>query len=156
MIAVGIDVSKSKSTVAILNSDGTPLARPFNMAHTLPEMNSFIERLRAFDAPVTILMEYTGHYHYPVLKKLQAEGFPVCLINPYQMKKYGDVEIHKAKTDRKDAVRIATYALENLSTVSGTAEFNDEIVELERVQVGNIRRRTIKDPKTDIGRHILI
>ena len=112
MIAVGIDVSKSKSTVAILNSDGTPLARPFNMAHTLPEMNSLVERLRAFDTPVTILMEYTGHYHYPVLKKLQAEGFPVCLINPYQMKKYGDVEIHKAKTDRKDAVRIATYALE--------------------------------------------
>ena len=108
MIAVGIDVSKSKSTVAILNSDGTPLAHPFNMAHTLPEMNSFVERLRSLDAPVTILMEYTGHYHYPVLKKLQAEGFPVCLINPYQMKKYGDVEIHKAKTDRKDAVRIAT------------------------------------------------
>ena len=89
MIAVGIDVSKSKSTVAILNSDGTPLAHPFNMAHTMPEMNSLVERLRAFDTPVTILMEYTGHYHYPVLKKLQAEGFPVCLINPYQMKKYG-------------------------------------------------------------------
>ena len=67
MIAVGIDVSKSKSTVAILNSDGTPLSRPFDMAHTLPEMNSFVERLRAFDTPVTILMEYTGHYHYPVL-----------------------------------------------------------------------------------------
>ena len=57
-------------------------------------------------------MEYTGHYHYPVLKKLQSEGFPVCLINPYQMKKYGDVEIHKAKTDKKDAARIAAYALE--------------------------------------------
>ena len=112
MIAVGIDVSKSKSTVAILNADGTQLVRPFNMAHTLPEMNSFVERLRTLEGPVTILMEYTGHYHYPVLKKLQAEGFPVCLINPYQMKKYGDVEIHKAKTDRKDAVRIATYALE--------------------------------------------
>ena len=28
------------------------------------------------------------------------------------MKKYGDVEIHKAKTAKKDAVRIATYALE--------------------------------------------
>ena len=28
------------------------------------------------------------------------------------MKKYGDVEIHKAKTDKKDALRIATYALE--------------------------------------------
>ena len=112
MIAVGIDVSKSKSTVAILDSYGTVLATPFNMAHTQPEMNALVPRLKAFDEPVTILLEYTGHYHYPVLKKLQEEGFPVCVVNPYQMKKYGDVEIRKAKTDKKDALRIATYALE--------------------------------------------
>ena len=112
MIAVGIDVSKSKSTVAILDSSGTVLATPFNMAHTQPEMNALVSRLKAFDEPVTILLEYTGHYHYPVLKKLQEEGFPVCVVNPYQMKKYGDVEIRKAKTDKKDALRIATYALE--------------------------------------------
>lgn len=112
MIAVGIDVSKSKSTVAILDSDGTILASPFNMAHTQEEMNALVNHLKAYNQPLTILMEYTGHYHYPVLKKLQDEGLPVCLINPYQMKKYGDVEIHKVKTDKKDAVRIATYALE--------------------------------------------
>ena len=112
MIAVGIDVSKSKSTVAILDSYGTILATPFNMAHTQPEMNALVSRLKAFDEPVTILLEYTGHYHYPVLKKLQEEGFPVCVVNPYQMKKYGDVEIRKVKTDKKDALRIATYALE--------------------------------------------
>lgn len=112
MIAVGIDVSKSKSTVAILDSYGTVLATPFNMAHTQPEINALVSRLKAFDEPVTILLEYTGHYHYPVLKKLQEEGFPVCVVNPYQMKKYGDVEIRKAKTDKKDALRIATYALE--------------------------------------------
>ena len=112
MIAVGIDVSKSKSTVAILDSYGTVLATPFNMAHTQSEMNALVSRLKVFDEPVTILLEYTGHYHYPVLKKLQDEGFPVCVVNPYQMKKYGDVEIHKAKTDKKDALRIATYALE--------------------------------------------
>ena len=112
MIAVGIDVSKSKSTVAILDSDGTILASPFNMAHTQEEMNALVSHLKAYNQPLTILMEYTGHYHYPVLKKLQDEGLPVCLINPYQMKKYGDVEIHKVKTDKKDAVRIVTYALE--------------------------------------------
>ena len=112
MIAVGIDVSKSKSTVAILDSYGTVLATPFNMAHTQPEMNALVSRLKAFNEPVTILLEYTGHYHYPVLKKLQEEGFPVCVVNPYQMKKYGDVEIRKAKTDKKDALRIATFALE--------------------------------------------
>ena len=112
MLAVGIDVSKSKSTVAILNSDGSVLVKPYAMEHTQSDMCALTDYLRTFDEPLTILMEYTGHYHYPVLKKLQQEGFPVCVINPYQMKKYGDVEIHKAKTDKKDAIRIATYALE--------------------------------------------
>ena len=114
MIAVGIDISKAKSTVAVIDSDGTVLASPFTMAHTQPEMEAFVSYLKGLGEPTTILMEYTGHYHYPVLKKLQDEGFPVCIVNPYQMKKYGDVEIHKAKTDKKDALRIAAYALEKL------------------------------------------
>ncbi len=112
MIAVGIDISKAKSTVAILNSDGTILVKPFEMKHTLDDMTAFTGYLKEIQEPLIILMEYTGHYHYPVLKKLQTDGFPVCLVNPYQMKKYGDVEIHKAKTDKKDALRIAKYALE--------------------------------------------
>ena len=112
MIAVGIDISKAKSTVAVIDSDGTVLASPFTMAHTQPEMEAFVTYLKGLGEPTTILMEYTGHYHYPVLKKLQDEGFPVCIVNPYQMKKYGDVEIHKAKTDKKDALRIAAYAPE--------------------------------------------
>ena len=112
MIAVGIDVSKSKSMVAVLDSYGTVLASPYTVNHDATDMNALVAYLKGFDEPVTILMEYTGHYHYPVLKKLQDEGLPVCIINPYQMKKYGDVEIHKAKTDKKDALRIATYALE--------------------------------------------
>ena len=112
MIAVGIDVSKSKSMVAVLDSYGTVLASPYTVNHDATDMNAFVAYLKSFEEPVTILMEYTGHYHYPVLKKLQDEGLPVCIINPYQMKKYGDVEIHKAKTDKKDALRIATYALE--------------------------------------------
>ena len=67
MIAVGIDVSKSKSTVAILNADGTQLVRPFNMAHTLPEMNSFVERLTSLIAVVS-----SAKYRFD------------CLIIPYK------------------------------------------------------------------------
>ena len=62
--------------------------------------------------PPTILMEPTSHYHYPLLKAFQEAELPVCLINPYQMKKYGDTELRKAKTDKRDSIRIAQYALE--------------------------------------------
>jgi len=66
MIAVGIDVSKSKSTVAILNSDGTSLVRPYTMMHTQTDMCALADYLRTFNEPITILMEYTGHYHLSI------------------------------------------------------------------------------------------
>lgn len=112
MLAVGIDVSKSKSAAAILNPDGTVHTKPFEFRHSQPEMDALIRYIKDQNQPVTILMENTGHYHYPVLKALEAAGLPVCLINAYQMKKYGDMELRKAKTDKKDALRIALYALE--------------------------------------------
>ena len=71
MIAVGIDVSKSKSTVAILDSYGTVLAMPFDVWHTQQGMQPLLDKLKEFSEPVTILMEYTGHYHYPVLKSFR-------------------------------------------------------------------------------------
>ena len=45
MIAVGIDVSKSKSTVAIINADGTKRLTPFEVKHNLPELNALIKYL---------------------------------------------------------------------------------------------------------------
>ena len=112
MLAVGIDISKSKSTAAVLNSDGSVLVSPFTFKHNQSEMNAFITYLKEQHESTVILMESTGHYHYPVVKKFEDEGMPVCLVNPYQMKKYGDTELRRAKTDKKDALKIATYALE--------------------------------------------
>ena len=112
MIAVGIDVSKSKSTVAILNGDGNIRAKPFNVRHTADELLALVNYIKGTSEVPTILMEPTSHYHYPLLKAFQEANLPVCLINPYQMKKYGDTALRKAKTDKRDSIRIAQYALE--------------------------------------------
>ena len=112
MISVGIDVSISKSTVAILNGDGSIRAKPFNVRHTADELLALVNYIKGTSEVPTILMEPTSHYHYPLLKAFQEANLPVCLINPYQMKKYGDTALRKAKTDKRDSLRIAQYALE--------------------------------------------
>ena len=112
MIAVGIDVSKSKSTVAILNGDGSIRAKPFDVHHVADELQALVDYIKRTSEPPTILMEPTSHYHLPLLKAFTEADLPVCLINPYQMKKYGDTELRKAKTDKRDSLRIAQYALE--------------------------------------------
>ena len=112
MIAVGIDVSKHKSTVAILDGDGSIRAHPYEMNHSKAELNALIKYIKAVDDHAVILMEPTSHYHYPVLRAFLDAGLSPSLVNPYLLKKYGDTELRKAKTDRKDALRIARYALE--------------------------------------------
>lgn len=112
MIAVGIDVSKGKSTVAILDGDGSIRAHPYEMNHSKAELDALIQYIIATDDHPIILMEPTGHYHYPVLKAFLDVGLSPSLVNPYLLKKYGDTELRKAKTDKKDALRIARYALE--------------------------------------------
>ena len=112
MIAVGIDVSKSKSTVAILNGDGSIRAKPFDVHHVADELQALVDYIQRTSEPSTILMEPTSHYHYPVLKAFLDAGLSPSLVNPYLLKKCGDAELRKAKTDKKDAMRIARYALE--------------------------------------------
>ena len=47
MIAVGIDVSKSKSTVAIIDSNGAILMKPKNYNHTQSDMLNLIEQINS-------------------------------------------------------------------------------------------------------------
>ncbi|MBR6817894.1 MAG: IS110 family transposase [Acidaminococcaceae bacterium] len=83
-----------------------------NVRHTADELLALVNYIKGTSEVPTILMEPTSHYHYPLLKAFQDANLPVCLINPYQMKKYGDTALRKAKTDKRDSIRIAQYALE--------------------------------------------
>jgi len=106
MIAVGIDVSKSKSTVAVIDSDGQILHKPRNFNHTVSDMPNLISLINSYPQDVKVAMEATGHYYYPILKALLDADVCVSVVNPYLMKKYGDNSIRKGKTDKKDSIRI--------------------------------------------------
>ena len=131
MIAVGIDVSKSKSTVAILSSDGEILAKPFSIRHVESDIDNLITYLRSLQDDVKVVMEATGHYHLPILKKLHDSDLFVCVMNPYLMKKYGDNEIRRGKTDKKDAMRMAYYALEKSYALTRYSSLEQKYLDLK-------------------------
>lgn len=112
MIAVGIDVSKYKSTVAIISNTGEILLPPKVYTHTYSALLSLVSLLKKQNDDIRIVMEATGHYHYPILKLLLGHHFLVSVVNPYIIKKYNDNNLRKVKTDKQDAIRLAFYALE--------------------------------------------
>ena len=111
MISVGIDVSKDKSTVCFLKPCGEVLVTPYDVLHTQGELTALVERIRSYNEETRVILEDTGHYHFPIVKFLLDNGVFVSTVNALRMKKYCSQSIRKAKTDRIDAVRIASYGL---------------------------------------------
>ena len=111
MISVGIDVSKNKSTVCFLKPCGEVLVTPYDVLHTQGELTALVERIRSYSEEARVILEDTGHYHFPIVKFLLDNGVFVSTVNALRMKKYCSQSIRKAKTDRIDAVHIASYGL---------------------------------------------
>lgn len=113
MISIGIDVSKRKSTVAIINVMGEILQTPFDIEHSQIGLQKLWELIKDYPKDqVKFIMEATGIYHLGLLNELQKQGYFVHVANPLLIKKYFDAEIRKGKTDRKDALKLSRYGTE--------------------------------------------
>lgn len=113
MNAVGIDVSKGKSMVAIARPFGEIVAKPFAVPHTSTGMQDLLSRLATLQGDTRIIMEHTGRYYKPVAECLSSAGFFVCAVNPKLIRDFGNNTLRKVKTDKADSLKIARYGLEN-------------------------------------------
>ena len=112
MNAVGIDVSKGKSTVAILRPFGEIVAEPFDVIHNAQDLKELLERIQALSGETRVVMEYTGAYYEPIAQILHNAGIYVSVVNAILVHNYGGNSIRKVKTDKKDALKLASYALD--------------------------------------------
>lgn len=126
MNAVGIDVSKGKSIVAILRPYGEIVSKPFEIKHTASEIHSLIEHIRSIDGESRIVMEHTGHYYEPLIRELSQANLFVSAVNPKLIKDFGDNSLRRVKSDKADAVKIARYTLDSWAELKQYS-FMDEI-----------------------------
>ena len=139
---VGIDVSKGKSTVAILSIEGEVIEEPFEINHDINGLNLLEEKLKDISKEdLKIVMEETGTYHLPVLGYLLDKGYFVVAENALKIKKYLDRGLRKAKTDKKDSYKLAEYTCDNWYKLNKARE-NDETYDnlrfLSRQYINNI------------------
>ena len=115
MNAVGIDVSKGRSMVAILRPYGEVVLPPFEVNHTASDINSLIDIIKSVDGESRIAMEHTGRYYEPLALQLSQAGLFVSAVNPKLIKDYNRNSLRKVKSDKVDAIKIARYALDSWS-----------------------------------------
>ncbi|MCR5295193.1 MAG: IS110 family transposase [Lachnospiraceae bacterium] len=112
MNAVGIDVSKGKSTVAIYQPGDQVVLKPCEFRHTQSDIRSLIGIIRELKGETKVCMEHTGRYYEPVASWLSDAGIFVSAVNPILIKQFGDDSLRAPKTDKADAKKIARYTLD--------------------------------------------
>lgn len=143
---VGIDISKGKSTIAIMSIEGEVIEEPFEINHDINGLEILEEKMK--DIPnedLKIVMEETGTYHLPILGYLLDKGYFVITENALKIKKYLDRDLRKAKTDKKDSLKLAEYVCDNwykLNKVRENDEIYDDLRFLSRRYLDNIAIQT--------------
>lgn len=117
MNSVGIDISKGRSTIAVMRSFGEVVISPFEVRHTGSELSKLAKQLKSLDGETRVVMEATGNYHASVAKLLHDAGLYVSVVNAKLVHDYGNNELRRVKTNRKDAVKPANYGLDRWLTL---------------------------------------
>ena len=112
MNAVGIDVSKKKSTVTIRQPGDLVLLPPRDYRHTQSSINELIATIKGLDGETKVCMEHTGRYYEPMASWLTNAGIFVSAVNPKLIRDFGDESLRAPKTDKADSKKIARFALD--------------------------------------------
>ena len=81
MNSVGIDISKGRSTIAVMRPFGEVVISPFEVRHTGSELSKLAKQLKSLDGETRVVMEATGNYHASVAKLLHDAGQYVSVVN---------------------------------------------------------------------------
>jgi transposase len=137
---VGIDVSKLKHDIAIVNDQKQLVAKPFVITDDRDGYQYLLHRLDELTQQYPIQkfyigLEATGDYWkniYYFLKQ-QPKPFIVTVINPVQTRAHAKTELRRAKTDAVNAKDIALFMVEKQPSASlDRAPMLDIIKDLDR------------------------
>ncbi|MDD4494418.1 MAG: IS110 family transposase [Eubacteriales bacterium] len=113
MNAVGIDVSKGKSMIAVMRPLGEVVAVPFEVGHSAAELDELARFILKIGGETRVIMEYTGSYYEPIAYALHEAGLYVSTVHAQLIHDFGNNTIRKVKTDKADSMKIAAYGLAN-------------------------------------------
>jgi transposase len=102
-LKVGIDISKSWFDVAI------PKEKEYLHKRYNNDQRGFEEFVKDIPGDAYCIMEASGVYYLKLALFLHQKSIAVSVVNPLVIKRFAQMRMVRAKTDKKDAVVIAEY-----------------------------------------------
>lgn len=99
---IGIDVSKA-------TLDGCFLKGLEKDSFVVLNNPKGFKKIAAKGKGALVVMEASGPYYLQLANYLHAHSIDVCVVNPLVIKRFSQMNLQRAKTDKKDAETIANY-----------------------------------------------
>lgn len=128
---VGIDISKNSFDVAL------PLKEKEGYAHKKfsNDQEGFKKFVQQLDPGSSCIMEASGVYYLQLAIYLHANSMRVSVVNPLTIKRFSQMRLMRAKTDKKDSAIIAEYGrVENPVEWKPRAEHILQMQQLQALQ----------------------
>lgn len=108
---LGVDISKAKFDVALLNDEGKYRCKVFaNSRAGFAALEQWLHaHLPQGLASLHVCLEATGSYHEPLALHLHDQGVRLSVVNPMRVKRFMELEGARNKTDQGDAKSLARF-----------------------------------------------
>jgi transposase len=152
---LGVDISKNSFNVALICDPQTMRRKQ----HQFPNTTQGFQTLQTWLAKqgvsqVHAVMEATGTYCDSLAQFLHTSGHSVSIVNPAQIKAFGQSHLQRNKTDRADAVLIARFAWQHKPTIWTPPEPQQRDLQLLVRHLDDlIQQRTQVSNRLSEGRH---
>jgi len=105
----GIDISKQDFDAFSMDGNGEGLSLKCKNG-----TQGFKKLLKNYGKKSIYVMEASGPYYLRLANFLYQKGVKVCVLNPLVIRRYSQMRLLRAKTDKKDAQTIFEYSNHNL------------------------------------------
>jgi transposase len=122
---IAIDVSKQTLDVAYL------IEEKWQHFSTTNDVKGFTKIVKLAESDDWFVMEASGPYYLPLASYLFNKSLNVSVINPLIIRRFSQMKLYRAKTDKKDAKTIAEYAMGN--DLKKWSKAGDCIIELQQL-----------------------
>lgn len=100
---IGIDISKQTFDVCFKEKE--------RVSHKVYDnvLSGFKKFSKLVEEQDLVIMEASGPYYVQLAEYMHSQGMDVCVVNPLIIRRYGQMQFYRAKTDKKDAEIIMEY-----------------------------------------------
>ena len=152
---LGLDVAKAKLDCALRFSDGKCKSKVVeNNPNGFNVLNEWLAKHGVASAHVC--MEATGVYWEAVAEYLAGKGMVVSVVNPAQIKAFGQSQLVRTKTDQVDARLIANFCAERNPAPWKAPSANEQALRAMVLRLESLQSmRTQESNRLDVSRDVV-